>query len=107
MSLIAKVKPVAVLASPEVGDQLTETLVKSPPSPEVILDFVINPKIQAVFTGFTLNIGKDTALFEPPMVKSEEPEEVDTSRVGGLGQPRTVTVIEVSKEVRGMPPAPA
>ena len=69
-------------------------------------DFV-SPIMQAALAGFTLKVGRVSALLDPPIVKSEEPEGVDTSRVGELGQPRTVTVIGVSEEVRGVPPAPA
>jgi hypothetical protein len=70
-------------------------------------DFVSSPNTQLALAGFTLNVGRVPALFDPPIVKSEEPEEVDATRVGELGQPRTVTVIEVSEEVRAMLPAPA
>ena len=70
-------------------------------------DFVSSPNTQAALAGFTLKVGRVPALFDPPIVKSEEPEGVDASRVGELGQPRTVTVIGVSEEVRGVPPAPA
>ena len=106
MSLAVNVRPVALLLSPAVGDQSTVTLAVSPPLPEVIDDFV-SPIVQAELAGFTLKVGRVTALFDPPMKKSEEPERVDTSKVGKLGQPRTVTVSEVSNEVRGVPPAPA
>jgi hypothetical protein len=70
-------------------------------------DFV-SPIMQAALAGFTLKVGRVSALLDPPIVKSEEPEGVDTSRVGELGQiSRTVTVIGASEEVRGVPPAPA
>ena len=69
-------------------------------------DFV-SPIMQEALAGFTLKVGRVPTLFDPPIVKSEEPEGVDASRVGELGQPRTVTVIGVSEEVRGVPPAPA
>jgi hypothetical protein len=60
---------VAVFASPALGYQSTDTLDSSPPLPEVITDFVINPKLQAEFGELTLKLGSVTALFEPPMVK--------------------------------------
>ena len=69
MSLIVKVRPVAVVASPALGDHSIDTLDGSPPSPEVI-PVMVNPMTQAEFTGDTLKVGKETALFEPPMVKS-------------------------------------
>ena len=71
---------VAVLASPALGDQSTDTLDASPPLPGVITDFV-NLMMQAEFAGFTLKLGSVTALFDPPMVKSEvlvEEEEEET-----------------------------
>jgi hypothetical protein len=74
--------------------------------PEVRADFVFSI-MQRELGGFTLNVGRVPALLDPPIVKSEEPEVVDTSRVGEIGQPRTVTVIGVFNEVRGVPPAPA
>jgi hypothetical protein len=61
---------VAVLGSPALGDQSTDTLDASPPLPGVITDFV-NPMMQAEFVGFTLKVGSVTALFDLPMVKSE------------------------------------
>ena len=91
MSVTAKVNPVAVIGSPAVGDQTTETLEGSPPLPEVMPDF-INPIIQAVFAGDVLKVGRDTALFVPPTMKSEEPEGVDTVKAGGLGHPSTVNL---------------
>ena len=51
VSLTAKINPVASLASPAVGDQSTVTLAGSPPLPEVITDFVINPIMQNLFAG--------------------------------------------------------
>jgi hypothetical protein len=107
VSVTAKVNPVAVLAFPAVGDQSTVTLARSPPLPEVIPDFVINPIMQAELAGFTLKVGRATALFDSLMMKLDAPERDVRARVGGLGQPCTVTVIDVSNKVRGVPPAAA
>jgi hypothetical protein len=103
VSLTAKATPVAVSEIPGVGDQSTVTLVGSPPSSEIMMDFD-NPMLQSILAGDTLKAGRDTALFYPPMVKSEESEVEDCFRVGGLGQPATVTVIEVSSFTKGEPP---
>jgi hypothetical protein len=40
VSVTANTRPVAVLASPALGDQSADTLEGSPPFPEVIADFV-------------------------------------------------------------------
>jgi hypothetical protein len=69
VSLTVKVRLVAVLASPALGDQSTDTFEGSPPFPEVI-PVMVNPMTHAEFIGDTLKVGKETALFEPPMVKS-------------------------------------
>jgi hypothetical protein len=92
VSVTAKVNPVAVIGSPAVGDQRTETLEGSPPLPEVMADFVNPPIIQAVFVGDALKVGRDTALFVPPTLKSETPEEGVAYRVGEVGQPSTVNL---------------
>ena len=63
---------VAVLASPALGDQSTDTLDSSPELPEVITDFV-NPIMQAGFAELTKKVGSVIALFDPSMVKSEVP----------------------------------
>jgi hypothetical protein len=88
VSITAKVRPVAELASPAVGDHSTETLAGSPLL-EVMADFA-NPMMQAAFGGDTLKVGRVIALFVPPMVKSDAPEGVDIIKVGGLGQPSIV-----------------
>ena len=51
VSAIEKVRPVAVLAFPAVGDQSTETLVRSPVT-EVVVSFV-RAIIQEALTGVT------------------------------------------------------
>jgi hypothetical protein len=83
--------PVAVLESTAVGYQSTITFEGSPPSLEVMADFD-NPMMQSGFAGNTLKEGKDTALFDPPIVKSEEPEEVVVVRehTGGFTATETV-----------------
>jgi hypothetical protein len=85
VSITAKVRPVAVAESRGLGDQLTETFVKSPPSPEVMADFV-NPIMQLILTGDTLKVGRVTAVFVPPAKKSEEPEAEVTNKIGMVGQ---------------------
>jgi hypothetical protein len=70
---------VAVLASPALGDQSTDTLDASPPLSGVITDFV-NPMMQAEFAGFTLKVGSVTALFDPPILKSEVLVEEEETR---------------------------
>jgi hypothetical protein len=72
VSVTAKVNPLDVLEFPAVGYQSTVTLAGSPLL-EVMADFV-NPMMQAAFGGDTLKVGRDTALFVPPMVKFEAPE---------------------------------
>jgi hypothetical protein len=61
VSVTAKLNPVAELASPEVGDQSTDTLLGSPALPEVIDDFV-RTIMQEVFVGFTLKVGREAAV---------------------------------------------
>jgi hypothetical protein len=75
-------RPVAELATPALGDQSTVTLEGSPPLPEVIVDFE-NPIMPSVveITGKVLNVGKGTAVFDPPTMKSDAPEEVDGTKV--------------------------
>jgi hypothetical protein len=82
VSFNAKAIPVAVLESSAVGYQSTITFEGSPPSLEVMADFD-NPIMQNGFAGNTLKVGKDTALFKPPIVKSEEPEGVVVREHGG------------------------
>jgi hypothetical protein len=65
-SFTAKLSPVAVPASPAVGDQTTETLDGVPELLEVIEDIVGGSRIQAEFA--IVNVGSVAALFEPPMV---------------------------------------
>ena len=77
---------VAVFGSPALGDQSTDTLDSSPELLEVMTDFV-NPMLQAEFEGLTLKVGSVTALFDPPMVKSEvlvEEEEETRGQLSGL-----------------------
>ena len=48
---------------------------------EVIADFV-NPILPSVeITGWVLNVGKSTAVLDPPTMKSDAPEEVDGTKV--------------------------
>ena len=68
VSAIEKVRPVAVLAFPAVGDQSTETLVRSPDT-KVVVAFE-REMMQAVLTGFTPKVGKGTGLFVLAIVKS-------------------------------------
>jgi hypothetical protein len=67
VSVTAKLNPVAVLASPAVGDQSTDTLVGSPVLPEVMGDFV-RTIMQLIFAGLTLKVGRETAVFVPVIV---------------------------------------
>ena len=68
VSAIEKVRPVAVLAFPAVGDQSTETLARSPVT-EVVVAFV-RAIMQEALTGVTPKVGRSAALFVSAIVKS-------------------------------------
>jgi hypothetical protein len=107
VSATAKVRPVAVLAFPALGDQFTETLAETPPSGEVTADIDYRLIMQEALSGLTPKAGSEATLLVPLIVKSAEPELVDLVMVGLVGQPPTVKVNEVFAKTRGAPPVSA